>query len=257
MKILCLRISVLCLLFLRLAPCSWSAQAVLEQILDNGPRENRINLVFLSEGFMEEELDAFVYHARNYLGGLLATPPFDDYMSYLNAFVVRVASAESGSDHPSAMLKRDTYFNSSYGNLGQDRLIEIPPNSYESDFQSGHGKVQALLKTFSFEHAIPILIVNDPEYGGSGDGSGRALTIVSLNNSGVRLMLHEFGHTLASLGDEYVYESLAYLAQESPNTTREYRRDFIPWHDWIDHSTPIPTPTSGRHADEEIGRAHV
>lgn len=238
------RYCVLCFLLFALVLRARASEPVLEQILKNGPVDNRINLVFLSEGFTEAELDMFVSSARSvYLSSVLATPPFADYKNYFNAFAIRVASAESGSDHPSSNSYRDTYFNSSYDFRGSDRWIEIPPNLPNSTFAAGKGKVQTLLHSFGFvdsARTIPILLVNDNAYGGSGDGSGLEVAVVSLSPLGVRVLLHELGHSLARLGDEYV-DSCGCPPREHANTTREYRRDFIPWHHWIENSTPIPT----------------
>ena len=142
-----------------------SAQT-LTQLRDSGPRGNRINLVLLSEGYTTGELSTkFPADAQRVLNGFLETEPYREYRDYINAFSIAVASAESGSDHPSRSSFKNTYFNSSYDSYGQDRLVTIPPNNFNGNSNDGYGKVMALLSTFVPDYDLVVMIVNDDEYG--------------------------------------------------------------------------------------------
>ena len=193
-------------------------EATMQQILTNGPTDKRINIVILSEGYTAAQLDQFSIDAERYLDHLLATPPFDEYSSYFNAFIISVASAESGSDHPKQNDYRDTYFNTSYG-TDTERLMSIP-------YASGRGKVDSLLSEFIPGYDLPILLVNDNEYG----GAGGTTTIVSRNSLAAEAAVHELGHTLAHLDDEYSYAFPGADSAERANSTQETRREFIKWH---------------------------
>src|SRR5688500_16306106 len=114
------------IVFAVLLPERVFCQATMQQILTNGPTDKRINIVMLSECYTSGELERFSTDAERYLNHLLATPPFDEYRSYFNGFIISVASAESGSDHPSQNDYRDTYFNTSYGTGDSIRLMSIP-----------------------------------------------------------------------------------------------------------------------------------
>jgi hypothetical protein len=221
------------LVFVLLLPERAFCQATLQQILPNGPTNKRINIVFLSEGYTADQLDQFSIDAERYLNHLLVTSPFDEYSSYFNAFTISVASAESGSDHPKQNDYRDTYFNTSYG-TDTERLMSIPYGA------SGREKINSLLSQFLPDYELPILLVNDAEYG----GAGGSMTIVSRNSLGPDALVHELGHTLASLDDEYAGAFSGGGSAERPNSTQETRREFIKLHQWIDDSTPIPTPES-------------
>lgn len=221
------------LVFVLLLPERAFCQATLQQILTNGPTNKRINIVFLSEGYTAAQLEQFSIDAERYLNHLLATPPFDEYSSYFNAFTISVASAESGSDHPKENDYRDTYFNTSYG-TATERLMSIPYGA------SGREKINNLLSQFLPEYDLPILLVNDVEYG----GAGGSMTIVSRNSLGPDAVVHELGHTLASLDDEYAGGYSGGDSAERVNSTQETRREFIKWNRWIEDSTPIPTPES-------------
>jgi hypothetical protein len=219
------------------------SQGTIAQVLTNGPTDKRINIVFLSEGYQQDQTNAFAADARNLLN-MLRTPPFDAYSNYFNAFTIFVASAEAGSDHPSLGVLKNTYFNSSYDSYGTAYLITIPPNDHDSAYANGRGKVDALLESLMPEYDLSMLVVNDTEYGGSG---GSPL-IVSVNANSAEIAVHEMGHTFSALGDEYDAAFPAYPDTEEPNTTRETNRTLIKWRDWILPSTPIPTPETAPYA---------
>src|SRR5947207_1726602 len=95
------------------APRRAVAQAVRTTILTNGASANRINLVVLSEGYQTNQLGKFLVDATNAVNHLLSAPPYLEYRSYFNAFAIAIASTNSGSDHPSQGVLKNTYFNSS------------------------------------------------------------------------------------------------------------------------------------------------
>ncbi len=215
------------------------AQPSMQTILTNGPVSNRLNIVVLSEGYTNGQLAQFAVAATNAVSALLSHPPYQEYRSYFNAFAISVASAQSGSDHPSSGIYRDTYFNSTYDPYG-DYIITIPSDS------TGQGKVDALLQTFMPNCQLPILLVNDPTYGGS---DGFDITAIASTNavSGEMppnppgILTHETGHVLANLGDEYT-TPFDYPDTEEPNTTQQTNRLLIKWKSWVSTNTPIPTP---------------
>lgn len=216
--------------FLVLLPRQARPQATLQPLLNNGATATRLNVVIFSEGYTSQELSQYWADASAMLNKLLDTQPFKEYGSYFNAFAISVASKESGSDHPSRNLFRDTFFNSTYDSFGIQRLVTISGG--------GQGRVDSLLQLLMPEYDIVIMIVNDPEYGGSGGFPA----ITSVNTSAPEIVVHELGHSFAGLGDEYSTPFPGYPDIEEPNTTQEMRREFIKWRAWILGSTPIPTP---------------
>jgi len=212
------------------------AQGTLQQILNNGPTDKRINIVVLSEGYTSSQLAQFFIDASTTLDRMLTNQPLSEYRPYFNGFVISVASNESGSDHPSRNITRDTYFNSSYGTSGLERLVTI--NS------AGSARASALLQQLMPEYDIVIVLVNDTEYG----GSGGSYLISSMHTSSAEIATHELGHSFAHLGDEYSDAYPGYPDFEEPNTTRETQRDQIKWRGWIIGSTPIPTPATNDYA---------
>jgi hypothetical protein len=196
------------------------------------PSTNRVRIVFLSEGYTQQQLEKFVTDASTTLDNLLAQAPFYEYRNLFSAHAIAVASPQSGSDHPAYGVTRSTYFNSTFDN--SDRIITVPLGA------NGQGKIDELVRDFVPTADVKVLLVNDPVPGGS-DGFGYTV-IASASSASLDMLVHEFGHVVGGLGDEYESGIPSLLDVEQANTTRETRREFIKWKAWIAPETPIPTP---------------
>ena len=185
------------------------SQFTVEPMLVNGPTDKRLNIVFLSEGYIASELDKFGTDATSALNHLLDTQPFKEYGSYFNAYRINVISNESGSDHPGTasdeftcpgcpVFFADTYFNSTYDSFAIHRLLTIPPNDIDPNSANGADKVNSLLQNLFPEYDIVFIVVNHDLYG----GSGGTFSIFSTNFNAAEIAVHELGHSFAGLGDE-------------------------------------------------------
>ncbi len=69
---------------------------------------------------------------------------------------------------------------------------------------------------------------------------------------GWETLLHEFGHTMPGLLDEYSSNGLwsGGNCWETPNTTGFTTIDDIPWRKWIEPGTPLPTPYTAAYLDK-------
>ena len=203
------------------------------QVRDTGPRANRLNIVFMAEGYTAAESAKFSADAAVKLQVILGNEAWIRFADSINGFTIFVASTESGSDDPTSGIVRDTYFNSTFNFLGIDRLLALP--------SSGTSKVQSLLTQFVPDWDVVIVIVNSTKYGGAGGFP----TVVSLNSSADEVVLHELGHSFAKLTDEYVDLASApnYPPAEYANATQNLSRTTSPWSAFIAASTPVPTVT--------------
>src|SRR5262249_17853545 len=70
------------------------------------------------------------------------------------------------------------------------------------------------------------------------------VSVSSLDPNVVELALHEMGHTLGLLADEYTDQPPPCSTTSEPpaaNATVQTSRGAIKWNAWIDPSTPVPT----------------
>jgi hypothetical protein len=203
-----------------------------------GDASNRLDVVFLGDGYTAAEMGQFAADVNTATAGLLAQAPFDEYRGYLNIRRIEVASADSGVSHPNLGVTKNTAFGAYYNCGGIERLICANMGAVLSVVQ---GALPAS------ERDLVILLVNDTEYG----GSGGTITIASMNSASIELVLHETGHTLGQLADEYGGPPPPACSDTTEptaaNATKETSRAAIKWAAWIDASTAIPTtdPTNG------------
>lgn len=213
----------------------------LSTLLTNGPTARRINLVLVAEGYTEAEQAKFGEDASRVADSLLSAEPFLSYARFFNVFSLYVVSEESGSSHPLSGIHKKTFFNSSYDSYGLSRLLTLPPNNFNPNYSQGEGKLMSLLQEYVPDYDLVAVVVNDPQYG----GSGGSLLVISTHSSSGQIALHETGHALARLGDEYSDAYSGYPDVEEPNTTRETVRERLKWRAWVNSDTPLPTPTAG------------
>lgn len=203
-------------------------------IRDNGPVANRINLVILGDGYAQSEMVKYSSDADNLVRGFFAQQPFAEYATYFNVFRVDVESPESGASHPESGVTRRTAFNSSYNCGGIQRTVCTNVSAVNT----------VLSRSLPADSRdLVIVLVNDPQYG----GSGGSVVVASTAPEVIELALHEMGHTLGLLGDEYSTSPPACSNGAEPpyvNIAKNIARGTIKWSSWVDGATPLPTSTA-------------
>lgn len=200
-------------------------------LLTNGSSANRVDIVFVAEGYTAAERAKFLADANTFLAAMLGdanaklNAPFSVYKNLFNASALFVASAQSGTDQPNNNTYVNTYFNSSqHGSDG--RLLY-------GDF----GKVDTAVSQAyaSNAHELTVVLVNTALYGGAG---GEIAWASAGNIASSEVILHEIGHSFAGLQDEYVDTSIASNYpisdpgfQNSAHVTDSLNR--IPWSAWL------------------------
>ncbi|HZF99448.1 MAG TPA: M64 family metallopeptidase, partial [Chitinophagales bacterium] len=211
---------------------------VVDTILNNGDRANRINLVFLGDGYTAGEQTQFISDVNGILDKFFLCSPLTEYKPFFNVYAVRVVSSQSGAKHPNSAsdcstaspavpsMSPNTYFGATFDYGGTHRLLYCP----------GTAAINTVLQTNTPWYDKALIVVNTPYYGGSGGN----YSIGSVHPSSAEIMIHEFGHSFAGLADEYGGSYCNGL--EKPNVTQETNPNLIKWKNWINPGTPIPTP---------------
>lgn len=200
---------------------------LLEEVSITGPSENRVDLVITGDGYTAAQADLFRGHVEDLLDEVFDETPWSGYMGYFNIHQVVTQSAESGADHPSQGIYKDTYFDAQFDYYGIDRLT-----------WANVSKVINVVTGLVPEVDQIILIINDPAYG----GSGGSLAMVSAHPSAGRILLHELGHSFGNLADEYTDPYPEYPAGDpEPNVDFDHTFDDIKWNLWIETQTLLPS----------------
>lgn len=197
-----------------------------ETILYSGENDQRINLVILSDGYQQAELNQFKTDATALTDALFSQSPFKEYASYFNVHLIKVPSSESGADHPGTasdvsepvhpVETIDNYFNSSFDTFGIHRLLA----------SSNSTPVYQVLANNFPDYDQVLMVVNSPYYG----GSGGPFATTSIEASAGEIAIHELGHSFANLADEY-YAGDQY-AGEFYNMTQETDPNLVKWSNW-------------------------
>ncbi|MCH8617934.1 M64 family metallopeptidase [Undibacterium sp. TS12] len=226
-------------------------------ILNNGNSKNRVDIVFVAEGYTSAERAQFLADAQKFLDNMLGdanaklNAPFSSYKNLFNASAIFVASAQSGTDQPNKNISVNTYFDATqHGSDG--RLLY-------GDFSKVNTVVNSAVA--SDAHELVVVLVNTALYGGAG---GSIAWASAGNISSAEVVLHEIGHSFAGLQDEYVDTSIAsnypttdpgFLA--SPHVTDSLSR--IPWSAWLGYKDGdlgvVGTYQGGYYRDTGIWRA--
>lgn len=205
-------------------------------ILKNGATENKIDLVFIAEGYTIKEEKNFLKDAQNFANYLFSYEPFKWQKNNFNIRAIFSFSAESGTDIPQNDIWANTIVNSSFNTFGTDRYLTTfdTRNVYDIAALAPYDQV--------------CIIVNTQKYGGGGFYNFFNLTSAQ-NEFSREIFVHEFGHSFGGLADEYYDTNDAIdtmynlnIEPREPNITT--LKDFgKKWKDLVDSITPIPTPS--------------
>jgi|WetSurMetagenome_2_1015567.scaffolds.fasta_scaffold20517_3 hypothetical protein len=215
-------------------------------------KANRVNLVFLAEGFTQSQQARFLNYVGKSRDSFFLCQPWSNFRKLCNVYAIGVVSADSGCDYPADGIIKDTYFGASYsgskktGTSGYLNLLSIDADSNITP----PSKITALLQEHVPDYDILSIVVNDSYIPGAWANIYMVPPYILLPTGGSyspALIRHEIGHIFASLLDEYAIGST--VVGESKNTTAKTQRDQIRWNAWIDPSTPVPTPETPEYYD--------
>jgi hypothetical protein len=172
------------------------------RILDSGSTAQRFNLVLVGEGYRESELGVFASDCEDFIDALFATKPLDEFRRALNIFRVDVASRDSGARDPvdcgGTGADPRTYFDATFCTGGVRRALTV-------DTSLVLDVVEGQMPAF---HSAQV-IVNSSIYGGTGGAIGVS-SHATKKDDGTPVVwqetpLHEMGHSIFRLADEYEY----------------------------------------------------
>ncbi|MEO3408152.1 M64 family metallopeptidase [Mucilaginibacter sp. CAU 1740] len=168
----------------------------------NYNRQNGVNIIFIGDGFTKEDLKkggAYETHAREFADFLFTIPPYKQYKSFFNTYVVYAESKKSGLNASFDPANTDTKFNAYFSGGSTGLLLA--------------GNYQAINEYVS--KAVPrakaniiILMVNTDTIDAA-TGSYDGFAEITVGPLAKYAMIHELGHAFASLGDEYVFPEIA------------------------------------------------
>ena len=211
-------------------------------IQEKGTPSEKIDLVFLAEGYTAAEQEKLVEDVKRFTEALFDCPPFDKRRDDFNVRAVGLISEDSGMDVSGKGVFKNTALNSGFYTFGIDRYLTT------MDMKSVRDAVWDVPCDAIF------LLVNSEAYGGGGMYNLYAIGTADHPRT-LSVFVHEFGHSFGGLADEYFSSEVAYndfynLKAEpwEPNITTLVDFD-RKWKDLLPKDIPTPTPLTEPYKD--------
>lgn len=205
--------------------------------LDNGDPSSKVDLVVIPEGYTKDEMEKFSKDLEKFVNALFGSSPYRENKNNFNIWAIEAPSEESGTDIPRQNIWKSTIVNTSFYTFDTERYLMTEDNKTLRDLAG------------NVPYDVIYIMVNTSKYGGGAIYNYYSVC-VSDNENFEYLVIHEFGHGFAGLGDEYYTSQVSYeefyktdVEPWEPNLTTLVNFD-MKWKNLVDKETPIPTPAT-------------
>jgi len=213
-----------------------------EKIMYSGLPSEKYDIVFLPEGYKESDMEKFISDCNTLANHLFEYAPFDELKSNFNFWAVKAPSKESICDIPANNVWGNTLLNSSYYTFDSERYLMT------EDYQ----KVCDIASNAAYDQIY--ILANSEKYGGGAIYNFYSLTVTN-DPKYKEIFIHELGHGLAALADEYGYDDT--FGDIYPQGVEPWEKNITnlsdfssKWKKEIESETPIPTPDKTEFKDK-------
>jgi len=202
---------------------------------ESGDPATKLDLLILGDGYTARERVKFERDARRLIATLFATSPFKERQREINVWGLSPASAQSGVSRPSQGIYRRSPVGATFDAFDSERYVLTFENKAFRDIAA------------NAPYDVVEILVNSATYGGGGI-YGLYSTVAADSVWAPYIFVHEFGHHIAGLADEYYTSDVAYLPAADrvepwePNVTALIDPASLKWKDLVTPGTPVPTP---------------
>jgi len=209
-----------------------------ETLWESGPSEGRLDIALVGDGYTEADQERWRQDAAAAAEALMGASPLSEYAGRINIHRVDAVSAESGVsfDCVGECRFRDTAFGSVFPVMLANWLLGTDYRA-AAVFQQDQWAVARAVSVVPWDQVV--VVANTQTYGGF------ALHYATVTNGypdWEQTAVHEYGHLLGLLGDEYVSDFC--IVSEALGLPENITDDpeSPPWAHWIAPETPLPTP---------------
>jgi hypothetical protein len=213
-------------------------------VQESGDPSRKVDLLILGDGYTAAEMEAYRADARRLAEELFAVEPFASRRKDFNVWAIDTPAQESGVSRPRAGVFRDSPLGARYNSFDSERYVLTRDDRAWRDIAA------------AAPYDAVVILVHERKYGGGGIFNLYA-TVAASSSFSPYLFVHEFGHSFASLGDEYYTSDVAYQSPagplpepNEPNLTALHDPERLKWADLVDPGTPLPTPWSKEEYEE-------
>ena len=211
------------------------ADAAYTTLVNHGPSANRVDVVFLGDGYTAGDIangdyaDDVQQYVNYMFANTLNSDPFYRYRNFFNVHAINVVSNQSGADVPPLGVFRDTALDAKYyGDGTTERLLTVSTSKANAARNTG-------LAGAGFTAEMQSVTVNDTRYGGSG---GSYAVCAGGNSSAREVALHEVAHSFSGLADEYGGSTTTYAGSEPTEINVTKNASGAKWSQWLGYNQP-------------------
>ncbi|TPX35355.1 hypothetical protein SmJEL517_g02201 [Synchytrium microbalum] len=190
------------------------AGAVVKEVITSGPSSNRIDVVFMGDGYTKREEKRFFKDIDRLVKEMWRDTTFASTRPLFNVWAVYIPSQESGIGVGGTPLSGSPFGLYRDGTELRGIYCSKPGNAREACKLTGQNACD-----------FPSLIANDNFYGGLG---GEFTISTRSKTSGTVVLRHEMGHNFVEVGEEYdggyVYSGC--------NSAKDLKKD-LKWSHWL------------------------
>jgi len=208
-----------------------------KEIVKKGNPESMLDITFIAEGYTSKQMKLFRADVKRLYNYLVSQEPFSQFKDKINIWAVESPSEQSGPDNPGKNIWNNTPVGTTFYTFGTDRYLTTLKFKSVMDIAA------------NAPGDVVYILVNSTEYGGGGVYNHYNVS-TSNHMLSERVFIHEFGHGLAGLGDEYYSSDVAYqdfypqgVEPWEPNLTTLVDFD-SKWKNMIEPGLTIPTPAN-------------
>jgi len=163
--------------------------------------DRRINIVLVPDGYTYAEKATLNAHADAMVAAFRSRTPYAEHDRFFNYILVYAYSTQTGTDQCDCNIVTDTAMGSGFPNAGYpcgDSGNRCLYYGWGCDTAQTGNIVAAELRAPARDATV--VLVNTPRYGGCG---GDRAVYSAANPVATEIALHEVGHSVGSLADEY------------------------------------------------------
>jgi hypothetical protein len=206
------------------------------RVMENGPAEAKLDLVILGDGYAVEEMAKFRRDVQRVTDALFSIEPYKSRKMDFNVRAVETPSPVSGVSRPHPGEFKRTPLSVHYSSFDSERYALSYDNRSIRDTAS------------AVPYEFTIILMNERTYGGG--GIYKLYVTMAADNAFYKyLAVHELGHHLAALADEYYTSSVSYEMDSKVtvepwemNITALLDKNNLKWKNLLEKGTPLPTP---------------
>jgi hypothetical protein len=218
-------------------------------IMVNGEPAEKVDLLFLGDGYTSKEMGRFDKDVKTAFKNVFDEEPYKKRRKDFNVWSIQCPSADSGVDQPRHIDRSERE-----GDAFKRTALDVSFNFFDLPRYALTDEIHTLYDVAAHApHDIIVVLFNAKRMGGGGIFNLYAVSSAG-SDLATKVLIHELGHGLGGLADEYYTSDVSYIEFYpsgtepcEPNITALLDPEKVKWQHLIRKGTPVPTPRDAKY----------